>query len=60
MDRPHLLLELRPLPRTDSHSDYPRLRKILKALLRSHGYRLMSLAVVPPAPPNLRAGAGGA
>jgi hypothetical protein len=46
--RPHLILELRPEPHRDPHSDYPRLRKILKALLRSHGFQLLGLAVVLP------------
>jgi hypothetical protein len=50
--RPHLLLELRPEPGSNPLSDYPRLRKILKGLLRAHGFRLVRLEPVKEPPPQ--------
>src|SRR5262249_37488863 len=41
--RPHVRLELRPEPSSNPHSDYPRLRKVLKALLRSLGFRCVKM-----------------
>jgi hypothetical protein len=47
-NRPHLVLELRAEPRRDPHSDYPRLRKALKAMLRGYGYRVVGWAWLLP------------
>ena len=42
-DRPCVRLTLRPEPGSNPDSDYPRLRKILKRLLRSLGFRCVRL-----------------